>query len=145
MILKKKNAASRILSPVPWSEASLDNLVKQWYSIDSVFALMETTSQQLNNVSHSRVGMFRSDAMFLTPIDVSLLDRDEMDVQNRHAVLAPFGKHPVNDRMICGPLEGVKVWATKRFELVGKRVRLRQQFKTSVLAWATVSNEVQLA
>jgi hypothetical protein len=26
--------------------------------------------------------------------------------------LAPFEKHPVNDRLIYGPLEGVKVWAT---------------------------------
>jgi hypothetical protein len=110
-----------------WSEASLDNLVKQWHSsIDSVFTLMETASQQLNNFACSRVGMFRSDAMVLTPIDISVLDRDEMDVQNRHAVLAPFEKHPVNDRMISGPLEGVKVWATKRFELIEERVRLRQ-------------------
>jgi hypothetical protein len=64
---------------------------------------------------------------FLTPIDhIASLDRDEMDVHNQHAILAPFGKHPVNDRMIYGPLEGVKVWATKRFELIENRVQLRQ-------------------
>jgi hypothetical protein len=47
---------------VQWTKASLVNMVKQWHSIDSVFTLMETTSQQLNTVSYSRVGMFRSDA-----------------------------------------------------------------------------------
>ena len=112
----------------PWKTTflkdSLTNIVKQWHSIDSVFTLMETTSQLLHNVSYVRVGMFRSDVMFVTPIDIAFLDRDKMDVHNQHVVLAPFGKHPVNDRMIYGPLEGVKVWATKRFELIEKRVKL---------------------
>ena len=73
------------------------------------------------------MGIFRSDAVFLTPIDhIASFDRDEMDVHNQHAVLAPFGKHPVNDRMIYGRLEGVKVWATKRFELIENLVQLRQ-------------------
>jgi hypothetical protein len=109
-----------------WSEVSLNNLVKQWHSIDSVFTWLETTSQQLNNVPYSRVGIVRSDAMLLTPVDIASLDRDEMDVQNRHAVLAPFGKLTINDRMIYGSLEGVRVWAMKRFELIETRVQLRQ-------------------
>ena len=50
---------------------SINNLVKQWHSIDSVLTLMETTSQQLNNVSYSRAGMFR---YILTPIDIASLD-----------------------------------------------------------------------
>ena len=57
---------------------------------------------------------------------IAALDRDEMDVHNQHAVSAPFGKHLVNDRMIDGPLEGVKVWATKCFEWIENRVQLRQ-------------------
>jgi hypothetical protein len=110
-----------------WQTSSLTNMVKGWHSIDSVFQLMETTSaQQLHNFSYSRVGIFRSDVMFLTPIDIAALDRDRMDVHNQHVVLAPFGKHPVNDRMIYGPLLGVKVWATQRFELIEKRVQLHK-------------------
>jgi hypothetical protein len=92
-----------------WTEASWKNLPKQWHVIDSVFTLMDSTSQQLSNVSCSRVGMFRSDAMVLTPIDIASLDRDEMDAHNQHAAWAPFGKHPVDDRMIHGPLVGIKV------------------------------------
>ena len=45
-----------------------------------------------------------SDAMFLTPIDIASLNRDEMDLHNQHAALVPFGKRPVNDRIIYGPL-----------------------------------------
>jgi hypothetical protein len=63
--------------------------------------------------------------MFLSPIDVAFLDRDEMDGHDQHTALAPFGKHPANDRMIYGPLEGVRVWATKCFELIEKQVQLR--------------------
>ena len=98
--------------------------MKQWHSIALVFTLIKTTSQQLNNFSYSRVGMFRSDATFSTPIDhIASLDRHQMDVHHHHAVLAPFGKDPVNDQMIYEPLEGVKVGATKPFELIGKRAQ----------------------
>ena len=32
-----------------------------------------------------------------------------MDAHNQHAAWAPFGKHPVDDRMIHGPLVGIKL------------------------------------
>ena len=84
-------------------------------------------SKQLHNIFYIRVGMFRSGAMFLTPIDhIASLDRAEMNLHNQHAVLVPSGKHQVNDRMIYGPSEGVIVWATKRFELIEMRLQLRQ-------------------
>ena len=70
--------------------------------------------------------MSQSDTVRLTPIDMASLDRDEMDLRNQHAVLVPFGKHTFNDRVIYGPLAGVIVWATKRFELIENRVHLRQ-------------------
>jgi hypothetical protein len=64
--------------------------------------------------------------MFVTPIDIASLDLDGMDVQNQHAIVPGFAQHPANDRMIYGPLEGVRVWATKRFELIEKRVQSHQ-------------------
>jgi hypothetical protein len=90
------------------------------------------------NVTYSRVGMFRADVMYLTPIDIASLDSNHQhqnyqgesaeatttDTQNNHAVLAPFAQMPVNDRMIYGPYEAVKIWATKRFELIDERARL---------------------
>ena len=83
-------------------------------------------SKQLHNVSYSRVGMFRSDAMSLTLINKASLDRDEMDLHNQRAVLVPFGKRQFYDRMIYGPLECVIVWATKSFELIENRAQLCQ-------------------
>ena len=114
----------------PWKartyiKSSLDNMVKQWHSIEYGFKLMEASAKQLN-VTYSRVGMFRSDAMYLTEIDIASLDQGVIDTGNNHAVLAPFSQMPVNDRMIYGPYKAVKIWATRRFELIEERVRLRQ-------------------
>jgi hypothetical protein len=37
------------------------------------------------------------------------------NVVNDQAVIPGFGKHPVSDRLIYGPYDAVKVWATMRF------------------------------
>ena len=103
-------------------------MVKQWDSIDSVFILMETLGLN-SSIMFLTVewACFDPAPCFLTPLpDIASLDRDQMDVHNHYAVLAPFGKYPVNDRMISRPLEGVKVWAMKCFELIERRVQLRQ-------------------
>ena len=39
-------------------------------------------------------------------------------------VIVVFAQHPVNDRMIYGPFQGVKIWATKRFSQEKKYVGL---------------------
>jgi hypothetical protein len=57
----------------PWNattygNASLDNMVKQWHSIEFAFKLMDLSARQLG-VTYSRVAMLRSDVMYLTPID----------------------------------------------------------------------------
>ena len=122
----------------PWlartyTNASLDNVVKQWHSLENSFKLMDYHAKKLN-VAYSRVGMFRADVMYLTPIDIASLDSNHTsmttatttDTQNNHAVVAPFARLPVNDRMMYGPYEAVKIWATKRFELIEERARLRQ-------------------
>ena len=118
-----------------YTNASLDNLVKQWHSLENAFRLMDYHAKKLN-VTYSRVGMFRADAMYLTPIDIASLDSNHTgtaaatttttDTQNNHAVLAPFARLPVNDRMMYGPYKAVKIWATKRFELIEERARLRR-------------------
>jgi hypothetical protein len=112
----------------PWAaktytNSSLDNIVKQWHSIEYAFKLMDITAKQMN-VTYSRVGMLRSDAMYLTPIDIAMLDKEVIDTKNHYMVVAPFARMPVNDRMIYGPYDAVKIWSTKRFELIEERVRL---------------------
>ena len=103
-----------------WTKSSLDNVVKQWHSIQSSFELMEDYANNAN-VTYNRVGMFRSDSMYLTPINIAMLDRNFVDSENHYAVVGPFGRHPVNDRMVYGPYEAVKIWSTKRFDLIEER------------------------
>ena len=111
----------------PWKEktylkSSLDNIVRQWHSIDAVFNLMDEHSKR-NGFKYSRVGMLRNDVIFMTPIDVYMLDMARNDSGHSRYVVAPFSQLPVNDRMIYGPYEAVKIWSTKRFDLVEERVK----------------------
>jgi hypothetical protein len=112
----------------PWgtktyTSASLDNMVRQWHSIEFAYKLLDHHAKQ-RDVTYSRVGMFRNDAMYLTPIDIAMLDKGQADTKNKHVVVAPFAQYPINDRMIYGPYDAVKIWSTKRFELIEKRVQL---------------------
>ncbi|CAJ1937808.1 unnamed protein product [Cylindrotheca closterium] len=114
----------------PWgtktyTSTSLDNMVRQWHSIEFAFKLMDFAGKQ-NGVQYSRVGMFRNDAMFLTPIDIALMDKGVADTKNMVFSVAPFARYPINDRMVYGPYNAIKIWSTKRFELIEKRVQLAQ-------------------
>jgi hypothetical protein len=106
-----------------YMNSTVVNIVKQWHSIESAFHLLETTTRRQGGVKYTRVGMFRLDVMFLTPIDISLLDKGEVDQENKFAVVPGFGQWPVNDRMVYGPYDAVNVWSTKRFELIEERAR----------------------
>lgn len=105
-----------------WKPITQVNLIRQWHSVERSFQLMEDYAQQ-HNIRYRRVAMLRNDVMYLTPIDIMKLDRTLLDSKNDHFVLPPFANYPVNDRMIYGPYEAVKVWATKRFELIEERVK----------------------
>eukprot|EP00980_Cylindrotheca_fusiformis_P024054 scaffold11478_cov70-Cylindrotheca_fusiformis.AAC.1 len=117
-----------------WSFESQVNVVKQWHSIDAVFDLMTLYhGASNNNTTYTRVGMFRNDVMFLTPIDIFHLGSGSKntntnhpiwDEGNNHFVIPDFANHPVNDRMVYGPYEAVKIWATKRFELIEERAKI---------------------
>jgi hypothetical protein len=137
----------QVYAYIPWAKKnknfmneSLTNVVKQWHSIQSAFQLMDYTSK-LQNISYSRVGMFRSDCLYVTPIDIASLGGSSnvssstqtggevasmaaegqlprYDVGNQFFVTPGFALWPVNDRLVYGPYDAVKIWATKRFDLV---------------------------
>jgi hypothetical protein len=112
----------------PWASktytnSSLDNIVRQWHSIESAFKTMDFYGKRAG-INYTRVGMFRNDAMYLSPIDISVLDKGDVDTKNEYVVTAPFARYPINDRMIYGPYQAVKIWSTRRFELIEKRVQL---------------------
>lgn len=109
-----------------YEKSSLNNIVRQWHSIEFAFKLMDVTARQMG-VQYTRVGMFRSDVVYMTPIDISLLDRGVTDSRNNHVVAPGFAQYPVNDRMIYGNYNGVKIWATQRWSLVEERAQKREE------------------
>jgi hypothetical protein len=99
---------------------SMDNMVKQWHSIETVWHLMEEESKRLH-VSYDRIAMLRSDVFYATPIDI--YQTNKTHTSNRDAVLPGFAMYPVNDRMIYGPYDAVKIWATERFQRIDDHVQ----------------------
>jgi hypothetical protein len=112
----------------PWKKTSyvfpktMDNIVRQWHSLQSVWQLMEDESKKLG-IAYNRVAMLRSDVLYVTPIDIYRVNNTYIDRSNKNAVIPGFALYPVNDRMIYGPYSAVKIWATERFKRLEDHVR----------------------
>jgi hypothetical protein len=96
----------------PFPNATIDNIIKMWHSQESVWRLMERNNPQKH---YSRVAMLRSDVMYVTPIDIYQNPDHTMDHANEKAVIPDFSRFPVNDRMMYGPYDAVRIWAAGRF------------------------------
>ena len=107
-----------------WKNLSMDNMIKQWHSINASFSLMESHARS-HAITYERVAMLRNDVLYVTPIDIYLLDNlnATVDIDNNHFVMPPFCQYPINDRMIYGPYGAIRIWATQRFDLIEHRVR----------------------
>lgn len=105
-----------------WVKSSLDNMIRQWHSIEAVFGMMRKYAKR-HEIDYTRVAMLRNDVVYLTPIDIMRIDNGTLDTNNEYFVLPNFAKYPISDRMIYGPYEAVKVWAKQRFKLVERRVQ----------------------
>jgi hypothetical protein len=101
---------------------TLRNMIKQWHSIDAVWHHMEKNAKLLKR-KYSRVAMLRNDVMYVTPFDVYQLSDNERDVDNNHFVIPDWANYPINDRMVAGPCDAVKIWATERFERIESHVQ----------------------
>ena len=98
-----------------WRNAeSMDNMVKQWHSIERVWGSMRAAERRRGR-GYARVGLFRLDVMYKT--DVRLND-------GARAVIPDFGhwyndpKRGLNDRMFYGDRAYAEQWATARFSQV---------------------------
>lgn len=100
-----------------WDRASLENMYKQWHSIERVWDLMQQ-KEAATGIRYQRVGLFRSDVQYVTPIDI--FDGD--------AVIPKFG-FLVNDRMFYGTYSNAHVWAKSRFPSVGCYVPRHRSIK----------------
>jgi hypothetical protein len=115
--------------------ATLVNIIKMWHSQQSVWELMEpeivatgssgvgTRTPVRHQKHYSRVAMFRSDVLYVTPIDIYQLPDGSIDYGNEFAVVPNFGNFPVNDRMIYGPVDSVHIWASGRFRRLAEHVQ----------------------
>jgi hypothetical protein len=95
---------------------SLDNMIKQWHSICQAWKIMvvhEERRRSNNTVGefrYERVGMFRSDVLYVNDIDI--MDGD--------ATTTLFNNNPryMSDRLFYGIRKHSKRWACGRFEHV---------------------------
>jgi hypothetical protein len=101
---------------------TMDNIVKQWHSIDAVWKKMEQSAIELNK-AYSRVTMLRSDVIYLNTVDVFRIHSKATDTDNEYLTIPDWAGWPINDRMVSGPFDAVKVWATERFSRLDRYVR----------------------
>jgi len=85
--------------------SSMDNMIRQWNSIEGVWNLMESTG-----IRYDRVSFLRSDVFYASPI----FPLDE----HIYAAIPKVDFYPVNDRAFMGSYEPAKIWGTERFPRV---------------------------
>jgi len=98
---------------------SLENMLKQWYSIEGAWRAMKAGADQklkemggVEGPYYETIGLFRMNVMYTTPIDV----------HDGNAVIPDFanGADFRNDRMFYGRYAHAERWATGRFPFVKK-------------------------
>lgn len=125
-----------------YTNATVDNVIKMWHGQQAVWNLMESSGNH-----YSRVAMLRCDVVYVTPIDIYSLPTEvtgrnpfgslfwrssttrRLDTKNEFAVIPDFANHPVNDRLIYGPYDAVRVWASSRFDLLQAHIQYVQKHK----------------
>jgi hypothetical protein len=171
-----------------FSNTTLVNIIKMWHSQQSVFELMDQQNiNKNNNVEHSvvqqryddattkihqkkhyrRIGMFRNDVLYVTPIDIYEIPKIHAsdinkynkndpndpivqpqrrtyryfrsqqqqqqrpvavsyDLHNQYAVIPNFANYPINDRMIYGPYDAIRIYATYKFRTLQAHIHSPQ-------------------
>lgn len=115
----------------PWmaksyDKQSVENVVKQWHSISQVWSAMEEGARQLNR-NYTRVAMMRNDVVYVTPFDIYQVSNTTRDDANQQVVVPNWARFPINDRMVYGPYDAIKIWATERFDRLETHVRTYEE------------------
>ena len=117
-----------------WDRTAFENMYKQWHSIEKVWDRMKE-DEISRGIEYDRVGLFRSDVQYATPIDI--FDGD--------AVIPKFGFF-VNDRMFYGKYEYARIWAKIRFPSVEcyiprhQKIRMHSEFFMNDLVLKNIPN-----
>ena len=101
--------------PSAWEyPISMDNMVRQWHSIEKVWLLMNAVEQK-EKQKYDRVGLFRLDAKYTHPINIMTTEVaviPAMMYESRNKVSG------INDSMFYGNRDVAKIWSTERFQSV---------------------------
>jgi hypothetical protein len=100
---------------------SVDNIVKQWHSIESVWKDMENNSLAFQK-DYTTVSVMRNDVVYVTPFNVYNTSKNKRDVSLEYVGVPRWARFPINDRMVYGSYRGVKIWSTERFERLESHV-----------------------
>ena len=101
---------------------SMDNMIRQWHSINKAWDLMVDFENQ-RQLNFDRVGFFRPDVLYTHPISIE--DEDELAVIPSMTYKATkwIG---FNDRMFYGSREFAEIWASHRFDNVEKYIQWQE-------------------
>eukprot|EP00578_Thalassiosira_sp_NH16_P025891 CAMPEP_0181089152 /NCGR_PEP_ID=MMETSP1071-20121207/7153_1 /TAXON_ID=35127 /ORGANISM="Thalassiosira sp., Strain NH16" /LENGTH=668 /DNA_ID=CAMNT_0023171087 /DNA_START=115 /DNA_END=2121 /DNA_ORIENTATION=+ len=104
-----------IPTPSAWKEDSMDNMVRQWHSIQQAWKLMRDEEGK-KGWKYSRVGLFRPDVLYTHPISIAN-PIEKAVVPKMMYTNTMWGG--TNDRMFYGTREFASIWATERFSSLG--------------------------
>lgn len=109
--------------PSAWSyPASMDNMIRQWHSVEKVWSLMETYEDTMHK-RYDRIGLFRSDVFYTHPIPINNSSEVAVIPEMMYKVTMWGG---FNDRMFYGQRKYGKVWSTERFKSVDAYLEWQQ-------------------
>jgi len=104
---------------------SMDNMIKQWHSIERVWHLMKSHMVATRKV-YQRVGLFRLDVLYVDKIDIASGAHANVPLRNT------LGSY-MNDRLFYGTYQHAKTWATRRFSLADTYVKGTSQGRANGL------------
>ena len=100
--------------PSAWEyPTSMDNMIRQWHSIESGWKLMESHEKKAWR-RFDKVGFFRLDVKYTHPIDI-LTNETAVIPAMMYEQAKPTG---INDRLFYGSRDVGALWATDRFNSV---------------------------
>ncbi|GKY95307.1 hypothetical protein MPSEU_000492500 [Mayamaea pseudoterrestris] len=126
---EKDSDGQLLFTPVnhpSYDNNTIDNVVRMFHGQAAVWHSMSKFEQNFSQhhfYRYSRVAMLRNDVFYATPIDIYRLPDGFLDIRNEYAVIPGFSQHPVNDRLIYGPADAVRIWAATRFERLWKHAQ----------------------
>lgn len=94
---------------------NLDNMLRQWHSVEQVWRLM-LAGEKKRNKRYERIGLFRSDLRFIEPIDIT--DGDAVIPAMMYLCHRKKGWCGINERIFYGIRRYAEPWAMERYSSV---------------------------